>query len=199
MKRYLCAPIITFFLFLSFDTVYAQSDSIQDNSYYFDDGGISDAKNVIKLNILSTINGDLSLFYERVLFNSFSIEFGAGLILPYYITELPKLFSDEAEIKKPDSGYSLWIHPKYYFQQKAPELYFIGIQIRRRNYNQDYQTIVYTDITLNYGLQLILAKRIAFEYNIGIGYRFSDETASSQKTGINELIIPIGIKFGIII
>lgn len=190
---------MTFLLLLSFEKVYTQSDSIQDNSFYFDDGGISARKNIIKINILSAINGDLPLYYERALSKSFSIEIGAGLLLPYYILELPQIFSTEAEIINPDFGYSLWIHPKYYLQQNAPELNYFGVQIRKRNYNQNNQTIVYTDVTLNYGLQLILGKRIAFDYNVGIGVRFKREKSTSEKNVITGIALPIGIKIGIII
>lgn len=184
---------------LSFHKLPAQSDSTQNNAYYFDDGGVSEAKNLIKLNILSIINGDLPVYYERVLSKSFSIEIGAGILFPYYIPELPQLSSDSHRIENPDYGYSLWIHPKYYLQDQAPELTYFGIQLRRRNYNQDNETIIYTDVTLNYGLQLYFGKRFVFDYNIGIGFRFETDKAIDIRYNTSGLAVPIGIKLGVIL
>jgi len=191
--------LMIFILSISHYKVIAQNDSIQDNSYYFDDGGISESKSLVKINVFSIVNGDLPVYYERIIGKSFSIEFGAGILLPYYIPELPQLFSGESEIANPDFGHSIWIHPKYYVQHESPELNYLGIQIRRRNYNQDNQTIIFTDLTFNYGLQLIVGKRLVFDCNVGVGFRYKTQESLNIEKEISGLAFPIGIKLGIIL
>ena len=199
MMKYIQLIVMIFILLILQYKVIAQNDSIQDNAYYFDDGGISESKNLFKINVLSIVNGDLPVYYERILGNSFSIEVGAGILLPYYIPELPNLLSGESEIENPDFGHSLWIHPKYYIQHEAPELNYIGVQFRRRYYNQDDQPIIYTDLTINFGLQLILGKRFVFDYNLGIGFRYKTQKSIHMKNEISGVALPIGIKLGIIL
>ena len=189
--------LMTFILLLLHNKVIAQNDSIQDNSYYFDDGSISESKNLVKINVLSIIIGDLPVYYERIFGKSFSIEIGAGILLPYYIPEVTQLFSNKSEIVDPNFGYSIWLHPKYYIQQ-APELNYFGIQFRRRNYNQ---TIICTDLTFNYGLQFILGNRFILDYNVGLGFRFKTQKSPNIEKEINEVVpvLPVGVKLGIIL
>ena len=199
MTKKIQVILLVYILLISHHKVIAQNDSIQDNSYYFDDGGISESKNLVKINVLSIVNGDLPVYYERIIGKSFSIEFGAGILLPYYIPELPQLFLDEPEIENPDFGHSLWIHPKYYIQHEAPELNYLGIQFRRRSYTQDNQAIIFTDLTFNYGLQLILGKRFVFDYNVGVGFSFKTQKSLNIEKEISGVALPIGVKLGIIL
>ncbi len=183
--------IILTFVFTSL-TFFGQAN---DNSKYFDDGKISEAKNVIKLNLSSIIHGDVPIFYERAIGNSFAIEVGAGLLMPYYVPDLIQLLSDEKDFSDPDSGYSLWFQPKFYFGGNAPELVYVGLQYRRRNYKKDSSTFVYTDISFNYGYQLILGKRIALDYSSGVGFRFR---GGDLESGISGVIVPVHLKLGVL-
>ncbi|MCK4662030.1 MAG: hypothetical protein KAT68_04150 [Bacteroidales bacterium] len=192
--------ILFFLLQLSNTKLLAQNDSLNDISYYLDDDrGISDGRNLVKINFLSIINGDIPVYYERILSKSIGIEVGVGLLLPYYCFEISNLFSEDTKIENPDYGYSLWIQPKYYFQQKAPELNYFGIQLRQRNYNQDNQTIVFTDLTINLGLQFIIRKRIIFDYNVGVGCRFINEKSADINKSFGGLAIPTAFKLGYIL
>lgn len=186
-------------MLLSHHLVVAQKDTLPDNSYYFDDGGISERKNIFKVNILAIVSGDLPFYYERILGKSFGLEIGAGLLLPYYLPDLPNLFTEEYEVENPDFGHSLWIHPKYYIQPKAPEFGYFGIQLRRRHYNQNNQSIIFSDLTINYGFQLFLGKRFIFDYNVGIGSSFKTQKSLNIKNEKSGLAIPIGIKLGILL
>ncbi|MFH2143964.1 MAG: hypothetical protein ABIJ97_16180 [Bacteroidota bacterium] len=198
MNRKYLVLISLFVLQLPVNKFLAQNDSIEDISYYFDDGGISEGKNIVKLNVLAIINGDLPVSYEKTLTNLFSIEVGVGLLLPYYFPEVPQVFEDETEIENPDFGYSLLVNPKFYLQHKAPELNYLGVQYRRRNYNLIDNTIVYTDITINCGLQLNFAKRFVVDYNVGLGYRFKKGGATNSYN-ISNVAIPVSIKLGYIL
>lgn len=194
------APLILNLLLLLYcNNLQAQQDSIQNNSFYFNDGGISETKHIIKLNILSVIDGNISFYYERKLNKSWSIETGIGVLLPYYAPKLTDLLSDEDKRTDHEVGYNVWIHPKNYIQGKAPELTYIGLQLKNTNYKQDNETIAYTDIILDSGMQHIIRKKIILGYNIGVGYRLTKEKLSSPNHYINKLITPIGISLGIIL
>ena len=190
--------LILFFAF-SFFQLSAQTDSIQDISYYFDDARVTDAKNIFKINLPSIINGDLPIFYERTFNNSLSFELGVGLLLPYYISEFPDLVRGKTPIENPKSGYSFWICPKYYIQRRAPEYNYIGLQYRRRSYNlEDGQNITYDYFTINLGLQLIFGKRFLFDYSLGGGFRFKKE-GKLEDSDFIQVACPLMIKLGYIL
>jgi len=197
MQRNPVLVIFSILLFCSYG-LYAQEDSVRNNAWYFDDGGVSVARNVVKVNVWSVIIGDLPVYYERVLSKSLSIEVGAGILLPYYVPGVPGFFSKKEQTHNPTFGYSFWIHPKYYLQREAPELLYWGFQYRRRSYHQNDQAFILTDFTFNYGLQLILGKRFALDSNIGFGFRFDHDMSSSPLYRISGLAVPIGIKIGYI-
>lgn len=192
MRRKYPILILLFVLLLSNTMLLAQNDSINDISYYFDDG-ISGQKNLIKLNAMSIINGDLPVFYERILGNSIGIEVGVGLLLPYYVYELGDIFTEGAKIENFNLGYSLWIHPKYYVTHNAPELGYWGIQFRKRNYSQ---TKSFTDITINTGAQYIIGKRMTISVNVGMGIRFNKDKTNETSELEEGFIIPFAIKIG---
>lgn len=188
MKRK-CPKLILFFVFIfSNSNLIAQNDGISDILYYLDDG-ISGKNNIIKQNALAIINGDLAVFYERILGKAIGVEIGVGLLLPYYIYELGSIF-DEKFKENTDLGYSLWIFPKYYVTSKAPERGYLGIQFRKRDFGQ---ITSFTDITFNVGYQFIIGKRMTFESNIGMGIRYSKDKIKEIEDGF---IIPLAIKIG---
>lgn len=182
----LLIPIIFFHSF-----IIAQESDTTNIFYYFDDGGISNSRNVVKFNTLSILNGDLPVYYEVALNNAFTLEVGAGILLPYYFPKLNFFYDEDFKINNPDFGYSIWVHPKFYGKREAPQNYYIGIQYRRRNFNQDNQEIVYVDYTFNVGMQLIMKDRLIFDYNVGVGYKKDIKDTNSIFA-----VMPIGIKLG---
>ena len=189
---------ILFLLQCVFQSLYAQSDSTRNASWYFDDGGISESKNILKINVLSVITGDLPLYYERVISRSFTIEVGAGLLFPYFIPNSIQNEFDSEPLESPDIGYSIWIHPKIYLRQEAPELDYIGVQYRKRTYRQNGESNSLTDITLNGGLQIMPLSRMVFDFNIGLGISFNDENSTAPEDRIAGVAFPIGVKIGYI-
>jgi len=177
--------------------LFAQTNGSSENSYFLDDGGISNSKNLLKVNVLSIVNGDLPFYYERVLSKSFSVEIGAGILLPYYLPELPRLITNnENEIVDPAGGYSLWIQPKYYIQGKSPELRYFGLQFRKRNYNLKNGVIITYDLSFITGTQLIFAKRMALDLSIGLGIHSTNKNETDIFRFNNYLTIPVAIKLG---
>lgn len=185
-------------LALIFSTsLYAQSEN--DISQYFDDGGVSESKNILKINLASALNGDISVHYERAVASNVSIEVGVGKLLPFYNFELPKLYESDFGIKDPDNGFSWSLQSKFYvWSQNTLEEGYAGFQISQRRYAT---TSTYTDLTMNYGVQLLLGKGFIVDLGIGIGGRFrevKDEAIKLREEDLREkqLIYPINIKTG---
>lgn len=172
-------PLISIVFLLFCNNLNAQTDDAEeDNSSFFDDGNnaIASRKNVLKLDLISTLNGDLSIQYERALSRKFSLEIGVGRILPYYVPELHILINPVLlTIEDPNHGYSLWVQPKFYLLDRAPETYYTGIQLRRRYYNigSENQIFTHNDLILTVGRQFMhIKKRLAIDFNGGYGLRF---------------------------
>lgn len=188
--------LFLFSLFLKIDgNLLAQNVSIKDNSYYFDDkGGISDGRCLNKIIVLTIVNGDIPIFYEKVLGKSFCIEVVAGLLLPYHTFELADILFEDIKNVEPSFGYSLWLQPKYYIQHMAPEHNYLGLQYRRKNYVFDNETTVYTDKSLNFGLQFSYRKKMIFDYCIGFGSRNKNRKFKNTNAASAGFIMPLEIK-----
>ncbi|NOQ25810.1 MAG: hypothetical protein GQ564_10655 [Bacteroidales bacterium] len=57
----------------------------------------------------------------------------------------------------------------------------MGIQVRQRKYFQENVTTIFNDLTLNLGLLFIFGKRLIFDYNVGVGYRFINEKTNGKN------------------
>lgn len=180
-------------LFFYTGKIQAQEESL---SNYFNDGGISNSKNIVKINTFSILLGDIPITYERIIGQSFGIEVGAGMIIPLETPfDLLNSFSGKGD---PTNGYSIWVFPKYYIQHEAPEKNYMGFQYLRRKYQYENHSEITTSVTYNFGLQLLLGKRFIFDYNVGVGFWFSDREeiyTDSRKAGV---ALPIAIKLGTI-
>lgn len=176
----------------------AQDDDI---SQYLDDDNISEKRNIVLLNSTVVFTGDLPIHIERAFFRRIGLEVAAGLILPHYLFELP-FSADRDELQDLRMGYSLWLHPKYYFRPYAPEYNYIGPQYRRRQYNLAAGGgIIFHDFSINYGFNLFLRKHFIFSYNVGIGYRMRsdiDAAGVKSKMELAGLAVPWNVRFGFV-
>lgn len=190
--------ICLFFLVLISIPVFPQTDK---NAKYFDDGGIADTKNVLKIGLTSIIIGDLPIFYERVLSRSASLEFGVGLLLPYYNPEIIQLIFNNSVITNPDGGFSLWLEPKFYVYDSAPQEYYLSLLLRRRQYSQDGDNIVFYDFIGNVGYQLFFKSKYVTDLSYGMGLRYIDGPESIQDeidSGVPiQFVFQINIKMGL--
>ncbi len=182
--------------------VFTQNDSLtNDIDSYFEDGGIKNAKNVFKINVLSLVNGDLPIFYERAISNVFSIELGVGILLPYYIPEPPLLIKQIGTNNPPAAkdvkiGYSLYINPKIYFSHSAPTGFYIGFQWRHRSYKLPLKKLVYNDLIFNLGYVFNPKKRFVIEPNFGLGYRFINDKNITATDFLDHTAFVFSLKFG---
>lgn len=199
MQKSLTILASAMILFIYSQKLYSQDEPVQDVSYYLDDSGFSNRKNVFKVNLTSIVYGDLPIFYERAITNSLSVEVGAGVILPYYFPQLSLLDKDDNHIENPTGGTSIWVQPKLYFGGRAPENSYFGIQWRQRKYNLENNQVRHTELTLNLGYQLVLGRRFTFDYNAGIGFGMQKSKIDEGKDEFLGLSMPIGVRLGIIL
>jgi len=183
--------------FFSLTSIIAQNDT-DEVSQYFDDEGISSGKNIVKLNLASLVTGDLSIQYERVIGNRFSIELGAGLLMPFYVNEWPKskIDSNNISIENPKGGYSLRIIPKFSLYGEAPESGTAGFGYRKRHYIlSDSKTITFNDYYLMFGWQMAIYQKWYIDFQIGAGYRYF--YSNSLENDIDKkMIMPLSLSIG---
>lgn len=194
--------ILTGLLFAT--TIYAQSNTDTTSlAYIFDDGGLSEAKNVLKINLATIIVGDVPISYERVFGNSVAIEVGIGSLLPFYNSDLSEvLFEDETldeslTIDNPKGGRSFVIFPKFYSKQEAPLSVFYGIKYRDRRYTfESKEDVKIIDITFNSGIQYHLKGKLVMEVNYGLGFRTRQQEGSNPGQDQTNISFPLAIKTG---
>jgi hypothetical protein len=171
-------------------------DNSQANAYYFDDDEISSSRNIIKVDAISLIHGELPITLERTITRRFSVEGGLGILLPYYVHDfLPLIFDDERQrFTNNKFGSSVWLKAKLY-EDRAPDLHYIDFTLHRRNFAENSVT----DVSFGLGNQLIIGKRLAFDYGFGVGVRFQNTTSEEYifdpDMGMT-IIIPLQIKLG---
>jgi hypothetical protein len=183
--------------------LHAQEDSYkgeEDVSIYFNDSGYSKRKNLIKVNLLALVQGDLPISLERVITKGISIEAGVGVMLPYYTPNLFELLiPDERTIKNPDLGFSFMVQPKFYIIYKeAPEYSYVGVLYRKRFFSQNNQKINFDEIAITYGFNLFLGKSntVLFAYETGLGLRITTNKTTDRKTYLP--CFPLNFKLGYI-
>lgn len=172
----------------------------EDISQYFQDSGYSRRKNVVKVNLLSLLQGDLPISFERVLTKAITIEAGIGIMFPYYVPGSFELFlGEERVIKKPNMGYSLMLQPKLYLRvKKAPEYSYLSLLYRRRVFSQNNAKITFDEFAFTFGFQLFVGKsnQIVTTYESGFGLRIAKDYSQNSKK--YSPIAPLNLKLGYI-
>lgn len=193
--------IIVLFSILLSHGLFAQDQD--ENAQYFDDAGISNAKNVVKIGLVSLYYGELPIFYERLFGKAVALEVGVGMLLPYYnqdiMTSLLSNYGvgeDQGTLDDPGSGYSIWVCPKFYLRMTAPEGYYTGFLVRKKFRENAGLPANFTDIALLAGYNYMFGKRFLIDYSLGFGYRtVSGEGAKELR---DDYIMPISIKFAVL-
>lgn len=145
-KHYIHLLLIVSFLLTNYQLI-AQKDTSQksENILQYIEDKVFESKNILKFNLASVVAGDLSVSYERIISNSFGIEGGAGILLPFYTPNLNELIGSKTQIiNNPKGGFSFIFQPKLYLNEEAPENAFIGLKLRVRNYKQDTLLVLLT-------------------------------------------------------
>lgn len=144
----------------------------EDLHQYFEDKGMSKRKNIIATNVLAPFHGELGLRYERGITDHFSLEIGLKRLMPFYLFEAA--FSGTAPLDglALSTGYGFSIAPHFYFWGRAPEFHYFGPRFARRtHFLENESKFTFSDITIDYGYNLLFTKHLIFNYETGIGYR----------------------------
>ncbi len=174
---------------------YSQVSTKEDVSSYFDDGGISEASNILSVNSAALLVGDLHCTYERKLWKSGSVEIGAGVLLPYYMKEINYYVFSSSPIEDfPDGGYSFNMGINIFYKD-FPEDIYISANWRQRNYVIVDKHLKLNDFIYSMGARIMLSPRFLIDYNFGFGYRFAKwDNLSNGYVSDNCVVFPIALK-----
>ena len=198
MRAFLTILFTTLLLVCLPDSLFSQVNNKDSLSNYLDDNGISTAKNIVKVNLLSIVNGDLPVYYENILSGSITYELGAGILLPYYVPELPEIFSkDDKEVTNVKSGYSLRFDVRFYYFSIAPEGIFGFVNVRRKHfYIRNDNPFNFTAFSMGMGIQQFISKRIMIDFTIGRGIQIIKHLNLSKDSKYTEYLTPLTLKIG---
>ena len=188
--------------FLAPSCLFAQSDSLD---YYFDDGGLSNTKNIIKVDVTSWLGGENGIRYERVLSKTIGVEFGIGVwkggnIIPhpYNLDAEPPYantitFNARTKIYYPDG-----------YMGNAPKGMYNAIMYRYRTADFPesafFSKAHFHDLIFQSGYQHFLIKRFVFDIHAGFGLslRMLDYAPSATlEENIDQvLLFNLGLKIG---
>lgn len=191
MKQLFIFFFLTVFAFVG--NLICQEDN--DLSVYFDDGGFTSSKNLVSVNLASILVDDVHFTYERKISDEFSLEIGAGYLMPYYVREINYwIFGDRVFDTPPDGGYSYNIGVNYFYMS-FPDDFYNSINFRQRNYTVGVSNVVFRDISYSLGARYNIKGNLMFDYSFGLGYRFESKDGVSGNYKIESFIFPIAIKF----
>ena len=174
MKKHIFFLIGIFSIF----SISAQ-DYADDNAKYFDDGGISEARNAVKWNIGAMLTGDLSVLYERMFTDRFSVEAGVGVQLPFYVTDIGLWVETDLPLEKiaVSGGHDLWLSPKALISLGREDMghAYMGLLFRKRKVKVDADfTMVFTDFSYIGGYQFFVGTKWLLDLGAGVGLRLLD-------------------------
>jgi hypothetical protein len=162
--------------------------------------------NLIKINPLLVLNGDIPLYYERRIKDRFSIEGGIGFTHMDYIYHSYVLYDEYGEEeRRAKPGYSLMVSAKFYPSSytKALDEFYFGPEIRFRRYNtevEDCETTSFsgylpeyrmvTDFKITVGYITYLTDEVILDFYGGIGMRSRNVSlAYCDHTSLNPIMI----------
>ncbi|MDR0230940.1 MAG: hypothetical protein LBI82_02340 [Dysgonamonadaceae bacterium] len=164
------------FLVIFSSSVIAQ-DVNQTNSIaqYLDDGGRAKATNILKTDPVLIYQGTVPFIWEHLFSRNFSLEMGAGVVLPFY--NRPLIYGGDLgqnSLKSPRLGGSLHLSPKILnaFSQKlfsnqgnGFEAYYVSFPLSLRIYPGQ---LVLFDGGLALGKQWMFDNRLTIDISAGI-------------------------------
>lgn len=165
----------------------------QDVSRYFDDGGISSRRKIIKVGY-DVLNGELPIILEHTLTKRLTVEWGAG---PVFLNRQTKRYSENPlPIAKTGLGMTAWGELRFYLKGDY-EKWHIGFQPKITFMSQKR----FTDIVFfNGGYQFLFDNRFALDLQAGMGVRAFKSTTMMGAIPYTDkdtrFFIPATVKFG---
>lgn len=184
------------FLFLIINCNAQQDDNV---SKYFEDGGISNSKNIAKIYVLSAITGDLAFGYERLISDRVAIEGSVGFLLPYVIDPIPLTFKNDDVIQSRSTGSSMSLQIKLYPFDNVDNWYQ-GIQYTNRSFTINENDIRQHLIVFNGGYQIRIEKHFLLDFAVGLGFKVDKKVSGEfdplEDEDNTELIVPLSFNIG---
>lgn len=176
--------------------VFAIHSHAQDGvSKYFDDGGISENKRLVKAGI-DLLNREYSVLYEQEIWRNMSIEVAMGLSS---ISRQRSLYNWDPNYDLPESGMGVFLATNIrLYLREYYEQWYIGFQPKFNIMGGKLMTDI---VFFNGGYQLRIQKNLTLDFNIGMGvrtYKYVDEITSIMinKDRDSHFYIPATIKLG---
>jgi len=152
----------------------------------FDDG-IETGKNTVYVNATSLIWGNLEVGYERRFSEKYAATVYAGVILPWYLPELPDLLGEnDFNYALNKGGFQYGIDLTYIRPFRNPSFERdIGISVRQRNYYFDTTAVnptgsspIYAQVNNYYaevfsGARYNIDGRFSLKYTMGFGILYA--------------------------
>lgn len=191
--------LVTLLLLASFGSAFAQEVTIRPDSTM--------KTRAIKMEFFSPLNGNLTFGYEQYIKNFTSIEARLGVIG----------IGRQDVISRRETGFFLKIGPKFKLKPDYAQKGTYGTHLLRGGYirpevafgtfNIDHDPVEnnrrgnqanFFSVMINYGKQYILGDIMTLDWNIGVGYGFSNEDDLSYYYGnvIGDGDYPIAINGG---
>ncbi|MEI6575732.1 MAG: hypothetical protein WCO63_06085 [Bacteroidota bacterium] len=177
---------------LAFSGLCKAQDSVSLTPWYFDDGGISKAKNMVTIDLWQTFRGEYAITYERRYWKYLGTEISAGLLSKQYHFYSPiGIFDTEwynTDFHPASTGWSLGIAEKIYFSEDHSGVFWL-LSARHLQF-QEAQT---NDFAMGGGYQFVIGNRFAVELgaSIGIRYQKSLNLTSHILVDYDDKLIPI--------
>ena len=152
--------------------------------------------NVLKLDLLSSLHGDLAFSYEQRFTPRFSIEGGMGVIMFRYVPSFIDWvwLNDKTLSDNNFQGFSFRVQARLYLFKFAADRTYVGLAYRQRNYlRKSEKSIISRDYYFSFGYHMLLSSRLTLDFSTGFGSR----RWNNGGYHINSLFIPIGIQLGI--
>lgn len=122
--------------------------------------------NFVRISPTSIYQGDVAIYYERLLTEVFSLEAGVGVLLSYYNDEPINQLLGKADktFDKPKTGFSAFLSPKVYMDDV--DEYYFALPIKTRFYPGQITLI---DAAISTGKQWVWDNGLVINVSVGIG------------------------------
>lgn len=118
----------------------------EDDMSKYDDESSNYGKNAIKINPLLVLNGEIPIYFERVLFSSFTAEFAIGITYVDYIGNLLDDSDKNYESSDRDqvhSNPSFKLGLRYYSGGIALDGFYFALEYAKRKYSITKEVIIF--------------------------------------------------------
>jgi len=203
MIRRLCISLFLINALVSFSQV-------SNISTYLDDGGRTEASDIIKSDFSEIIQANIPIIWEHKFHSGFALQGGIGLLVNHLYKPIIKPVFASADFKSDlQSGFSLYLQPLYYYT--GFESLHVGIPIHFKQYGNMASSF---EFNLGIGKQWLLSRHLAVDIETGVGMNF--EYSLDKKSYIynldiidphpdiansfrSRIIFPISIKVGYVL